>query len=129
MMPARILYVDDEDDIREIAQICLELDPEFEVRLCSSGHQALVDAAAWKPDLVLLDVMMPEMDGPETLSRLRGDPVTHAIPVVFITARTQTQEVARFLALGAAGVIAKPFNPMTLANEVRARLETIRSDT
>jgi CheY-like chemotaxis protein len=121
-MPTKILYVDDEDDIREIAQISLELAPEFEVRSCSSGAMALVEAAEWQPDLILLDVMMPEMDGPETLKRLADIPRTASIPVVFITARTQTHEVERYRALGAAGIIAKPFDPMALANDVKQLL-------
>ncbi|TPN83144.1 response regulator [Mesorhizobium sp. CU2] len=123
-MPARILYVDDEDDIREIAQMSLELDPEFEVRSSPSGIKALADAAAWRPDLILLDVMMPDMDGPETLKRLGESPATALIPVVFITARTQTHEVERYLAMGAVGVIAKPFDPMALAGEVRKLLSS-----
>lgn len=118
-MPARILYVDDEDDIREIAQMSLELDPEFEVRCSSSGAKALSDAADWRPDLILLDVMMPDMDGPETLKRLADSPLTASIPVAFITARTQTHQVERYLAMGAVGVIAKPFDPMALAGEVK----------
>ena len=117
-MAAKILYVDDEDDIREIAQMSLELEPEFEVHLCSSGAQALDKAASWQPDLILLDVMMPEMDGPETLRRLAADEQTAAIPVAFITARTQTHQVERYLAMGAVGVIAKPFDPMKLAADV-----------
>src|SRR5437899_234340 len=121
-MPSKILYVDDEDDIREIAQISLELNPDFEVRPCSSGAQALDEAAGWPPDLILLDVMMPEMDGPETFRRLAASPVTASIPVAFITARTQTHEVAGFMALGAVGVIAKPFDPMMLAKQVRELL-------
>ncbi|MGX5831731.1 response regulator [Mesorhizobium sp. 43Arga] len=121
-MPARILYVDDEDDIREIAQMSLELEPEFEVRSCSSGAEALTDAAAWHPDLILLDVMMPDMDGPETLKRLAASPLTASIPVAFITARTQTHQVERYLAMGAVGVIAKPFDPLALAGEVRKLL-------
>jgi len=121
-MPARILYVDDEDDIREIAQMSLELEPEFEVRTCSSGAEALADAAAWRPDLILLDVMMPDMDGPETLKRLAASQPTASIPVVFITARTQTHEVERYLNMGAVGVIAKPFDPLALAGEVRKLL-------
>ncbi|RUW49058.1 response regulator [Mesorhizobium sp. M1A.F.Ca.ET.072.01.1.1] len=121
-MPARILYVDDEDDIREIAQMSLELEPEFEVRSSASGISALTDAADWRPDLILLDVMMPDMDGPETLRRLADSPLTAAIPVAFITARTQTHEVERYLAMGAVGVIAKPFDPLALAGEVRRLL-------
>ena len=120
------LYVDDEDDIREIAQMSLELEPEFEVRSCSSGMQALVDAAEWQPDLILLDVMMPDMDGPETLKRLAESGPTASIPVVFITARTQTHEVERYLAMGALGVIAKPFDPLALAAEVKNLLALSR---
>lgn len=115
----RILYVDDEADIREVAQMSLELDPAFEVRTCASGAEGIADATAWRPDLILLDVMMPEMDGPTTFARLQEQPETAAIPVVFITARTQAQDVASFRALGARGVIAKPFDPMTLAAQVR----------
>lgn len=119
---ARILYVDDEDDIREIAQMSLELDPELEVRACGSGRDALMTAAEWRPDLILLDVMMPVMDGPETLARLRERPEGATVPVVFITARTQAADVERLKRLGAVGVIAKPFDPMTLAEQVRAWL-------
>jgi CheY-like chemotaxis protein len=115
----KILYVDDEADIRDIAAMSLELDPELEVRSSGSGAEALVEAASWLPDLILLDVMMPSMDGPTTLAHLRAEPETAAIPVVFITARTQAQEVERFLGLGAIGVIAKPFDPMALARTVR----------
>ncbi len=118
----RILYVDDEPDIREVAQLALELDPEFEVRSCASGAEALELAPAWQPDLILLDVMMPIMDGPAVLARLRALPETKATPVVFITARTQQQEVAQLQALGAEGVIAKPFDPMSLARQVRELL-------
>jgi CheY-like chemotaxis protein len=121
-MTSRILYVDDEDDIRVIAQMSLELEPHFEVRTCASGAQALDDAAEWQPDLILLDVMMPEMDGPETLQRLAATPQTSSIPVAFITARTQTHQVDRYLEMGAVGVIAKPFDPMALAGSVRKLL-------
>ncbi|TGV81091.1 response regulator [Mesorhizobium sp. M00.F.Ca.ET.149.01.1.1] len=100
----------------------LELDPEFEVRCSAPGIEALTDAADWRPDLILLDVMMPDMDGPETLKRLADSPLTASIPVVFITARTQTHEVERYLAMGAVGVIAKPFDPLALAGEVRKLL-------
>ncbi len=117
-----ILYVDDDDDIREIVDMALELDPDISLRMCSSGAQALSVVADWTPDLVLLDVMMPGMDGPETLSRLRAEGLDAAVPVVFITARSQDKEVERLNTLGAAGVIAKPFDPMTLASQVRGFL-------
>ena len=121
-MTIRILYVDDEADIRDIAAMSLELDPDFEVRTASSGLEALPAAAEWKPNLILLDVMMPVMDGPTTLGQLRERPETANIPVVFITARTQAQEVEGFKALGAKGVIGKPFDPMSLAQQVRSYL-------
>lgn len=122
MTQRRILYVDDEADIREVASLSLELDPDFEVKTCASGFEALQVAPAWRPDLIMLDVMMPEMDGPTTLARLRLHPETETTPVVFITARTQAYEVEAFRALGAVGVIAKPFDPMTLADNVRSYL-------
>jgi CheY-like chemotaxis protein len=122
MTQIRILYVDDEDDIREVATMALELDSDFAVRTCASGAEALPVAAEWLPNLILLDVMMPHMDGPTTLARLRENEATADIPVVFITARTQANEVEQFLAMGARGVLAKPFDPMTLGTAVRAYL-------
>lgn len=118
----RLLYVDDEDDIREVAVMSLELDPDFEVRACVSGAEMLSVAPEWRPDLILLDVMMPLMDGPTAFRNLREQPEGRHIPVVFITARTQPREVDELMKLGASGVIAKPFDPMTLANEVREYL-------
>lgn len=118
----RILYIDDEADIREVAQMALELDLDLEVRTCASGAEGIEQAIAWSPDLILLDVMMPTMDGPAVLQRLQQDPRTDAIPVVFITARAQAQEVAALKALGGRGVIAKPFDPMRLAEQARAFL-------
>ncbi|MDT9600675.1 response regulator [Sphingosinicella rhizophila] len=120
-MPIRILYVDDEADIREVAAMALELDRDFEVRTCQSGFEGLGVALSWKPDLILLDVMMPEMDGPTTFAKLQ-EQADQTPPVIFITARTQAHEVERFKALGARGVIAKPFDPMTLAQTVRHHL-------
>jgi CheY-like chemotaxis protein len=118
----RVLYVDDEPDIREVASLSLSLDSELEVRTAASGHEALSQANGWLPDIILLDVMMPELDGLATLGRLRDGEATKNIPVVFITARTQTHEVERFRSLGAAGVIPKPFDPMTLSALVRSFL-------
>jgi CheY-like chemotaxis protein len=119
MTAVRVLHVDDEPDIREIVEMSLGLDPDLTVRACSSGGDALAAAAAWSPDLILLDVMMPVMDGPTTLTHLRQSPRTADIPVVFMTARAQPRELAHFISLGAEGVIAKPFDPMTLAAAVR----------
>jgi len=126
MSQTRILHVDDEPDIREIVDMSLGLNPEFEVREVGSGAEAIKAAAEWSPDLILLDVMMPKMDGPATLARLRDDPKTSAIPVLFMTARSQTPEVDRLKSLGARGVILKPFDPMRLADDVRARLEDFK---
>jgi len=114
----RILYVDDEPDIRAIAKVALEVVGEFEVAFCASGREALDQAPGFAPDLILLDVMMPEMDGPSTLAGLRRLPVTATTPVIFMTAKVQKREIAQYLALGAVGVIHKPFDPMTLADDV-----------
>jgi len=121
-MSWRILYVDDENDLREVAQMSLELDPELEVCACSSGAKALAELPGWRPDLVLLDVMMPEMDGPSTLQRIRDMPEGRDLPIVFITARAGDNDAAKLMALGAAGVITKPFDPMLLAAQVRSYL-------
>jgi DNA-binding response OmpR family regulator len=118
----RILYVDDEEDIAEVAAMALELDPKFEVRTCFSGAAAISEAANWLPDIILLDVMMPGMDGPTTFGRLRKQPETAETPVIFITARTQAQEVDALRQIGALDVFAKPFDPMRLAAMVRERL-------
>jgi two-component system OmpR family response regulator len=122
MTDIRILVVDDEPDIREVVDVSLGLDREFKMRACASGADALVMAAEWSPTLILLDVMMPRMDGPATLANLRKNPRTAQIPVVFLTARTQTDEIAQYISLGAQGVLSKPFNPMTLAASVRSYL-------
>jgi CheY-like chemotaxis protein/HPt (histidine-containing phosphotransfer) domain-containing protein len=126
MTTIQVLHVDDEPDIREVAEIALGLDPDFKVRSCGSGNEALVAAAEWQPDLILLDVMMPVMDGPATLVRLREDARTADIPVIFMTARAQAREVDRFRSLGAVGVIPKPFDPMTLAASVRSYVQPAR---
>jgi two-component system, OmpR family, response regulator len=118
----RVLYVDDEPDIREIALLALSLDPEFEVRSAASGLDALRIVSQWYPDIILLDVMMPGLDGPGTLVKLRDEAATSSMPVVFITARAQSQDMQSFAALGARGVIAKPFDPVTLAQQVRGFL-------
>jgi CheY-like chemotaxis protein len=129
MSNIRILHVDDEPDIREIVEMSFGLNAEFELRSAASGPEAIATAAEWLPSLVLLDVMMPGMDGPMTLTHLRNDPRTADIPVLFMTARAQAREVQQFIALGAQGVISKPFDPMTLAFSVRSHLQTIRLET
>lgn len=119
-MTLRVLYVDDDADIREIASLSLGLDPEIAVETASSGAEALERARQGGLDLILLDVMMPWMDGRTTFAALQELGLEPPVPVVFVTARTQTHEIAQFKALGAIGVIAKPFDPMTLARDVRA---------
>jgi CheY-like chemotaxis protein len=120
----KVLYVDDEPDIREVAALSLQLDREIEVRAVESGPEALelIGGGGWAPDVVLLDVMMPGMDGPGVLKALRESPVGAETPVVFITARAQSHERSRLIDLGALGVITKPFDPMSLAKDLRAVL-------
>ena len=115
----RILYVEDDPDIQAIAVMVLETIHGFTLEVCSSGNEALQKAEAFNPDLILLDVMMPNMDGPETLERLREFPTLAVTPVVFMTAKVQPQEVQAYLDLGAVGFIAKPFDPMILADQLR----------
>lgn len=117
---SKILYVEDEPDIREIALLALETVGGFEVVVCASGQEALQRGPVFAPDLILLDVMMPGMDGPETLLALRKLPALGRTPVVFMTAKVQPREIAHYKELGALDVIAKPFDPMTLADTVRA---------
>ncbi|HEX8822066.1 MAG TPA: response regulator [Archangium sp.] len=118
----KVLLVDDEDDIRTIGQLSLSRVGGWQTVLASSGAEALTKAAAEGPDLILLDVMMPGMDGPTTLGQLRAQEATAKTPVIFMTAKIQKQEVARYLELGAVGVIGKPFDPMTLPAEIKRLL-------
>ena len=115
----RILYVEDEADIQAVAKLALEMVGGFEVKICSSGEEALEQAEAFAPQLLLLDVMMPGMDGPSTLAALRKLPSLAEVPAVFMTAKVQPTEVAHYKSLGALDVIAKPFDPMALAGEVK----------
>lgn len=115
----RILYVEDEPDIRAVGRLALEQVGGFEVELCGTGAEALERAAAWRPDLILLDVMLPGMDGPETLQRLRQQDATRDIPVVFMSARVQPRELDYYRSLGVLNLVPKPFDPMTLADQLR----------
>ena len=117
----RILHVDDDADVREVVELSLGEESDFLTRSCGSGKEALTVAAHWKPDLLLLDLMMPQMDGVATLARLRAE-VGLSMPVVFMTAFCKLQEPDYFRSLGAAGVIYKPFEPMSLAASVRSYL-------
>lgn len=120
----RILYVDDEEMLRTVTNLALTRIGKFTVELCDSGTKAVDAAKAFKPDLIMLDVMMPVMDGPATLRALQEDPETASIPVIFITAKVQPREIDSFRALGVVDVIAKPFEPMGLAGQVRAIWDT-----
>jgi CheY-like chemotaxis protein len=114
----RILYVEDEASIRTIAVTVLEALGGFTVIACGSGKQALEAAPVANADLILLDVMMPEMDGPATLIALRKIPQTAKTPVMFMTAKVQASEILQFKSLGAIDVIVKPFDPMTLSAQI-----------
>lgn len=119
MIHLHVLLVDDETYTRQAIEAALSLDPFFTVRDCASGAEALTAAIAWRPDLILLDVVMAELDGPAVMRRLRADKRTAPIPVVFLTACRDAAEHRRFKALGAAGIVTKPFNPRALAGEIR----------
>jgi two-component system, OmpR family, response regulator len=116
----RITYVEDEPDIRSITEFALTQLGGFSLSVCASGPEALAATPDFNPDLIILDVMMPGMDGVETFKRLRAIPQLADTPVIFMTAKAMKQEIDRYRALGAAGVIPKPFDPLTLADRVRA---------
>lgn len=120
----KIVYVEDEPDIQVIAKLALETLGGFEVTICSSGPEALESIPKLNPDMVLLDVMMPQMDGPTTLKEIRKIESCAGIPVAFMTAKVQSAKISEFLEIGAIGVISKPFDPMTLAQQVRDLWET-----
>lgn len=115
-----VLLVDDDEDIRVIGEMALRDVGGLTVVMADGGERAIEAAGRARPDVILLDVMMPGMDGPTTFRRLRENEATAGIPVVFVTAKVQRQEVDRYLELGAVGVIGKPFDPMTLADELRS---------
>lgn len=121
--PLAVLHVDDEADIRDVAAMALELDPDIILTSVGSAEAALeLLAQGLRPDVILLDVMMPRLDGPGALIRLRESPELKKTPVIFMTARAQSGELGAWLALGAIGVIVKPFDPMDLARQVRDML-------
>ena len=118
----RVLIVDDEDDIREVAALSLEATSDWEILTASSGQEGMVKAAAEKPDAILMDVMMPGMDGPTTFKQLQLNPLTARIPVVLLTAKVQGVDQRRFAGLGVAAVLFKPFDPLTLASQISEAL-------
>lgn len=124
----RVLYVEDDPDIRAVARIALEVVGNFEVAVFATGEEALEQAEAFAPDLFLLDVMLPGMDGDETLIELRKQPKLADIPAMFMTAKIQPEELAKLKSSGALGVISKPFDAMTLATQMRAIWQQHQSD-
>ena len=115
----RILFAEDEPDIQTVARLALETVGGLEVCLCRSGEEAVAAAPTANADLLLLDVMMPGMDGPTTLRQLRSLPATADTPALFFTAKAQPQEIAALKAAGAIAVLTKPFDPMRLADSIR----------
>ena len=121
-MTHRLLIIDDEPDIRRLVQIALSRVAGWTVLTAASGAAGVTLAAAERPEAILLDVMMPGMDGPATLLLLQDHPQTRAIPVIFLTAKIQHADRARFAALGAKAILAKPFNPLLLADQIKESL-------
>lgn len=115
----KIMLVEDEQDIREIARLSLETLGSFTIYPCSSGQEALDTAPKIKPDLIILDMMMPGIDGLTTLQLLRKNPTLANIPVIFMTAKAQPHEIKRYIESGAIGAISKPFDPMHLSEEIK----------
>lgn len=118
----KVLMVDDDDYIRKIAEISLKKVGKWQVSLAKSGHDALAMVQNETPDVILMDVTMPEMDGPATFARLQASPSTSGIPVIFMTGHVMAEEVESYRKLGVAGVINKPFDPMKLPQEIRRLL-------
>jgi CheY-like chemotaxis protein len=119
MATKRILVIDDEDGIREIIQICLEAAAGWEVLTAASGSEGLVTAQEEQPDAILLDVMMPDMDGPTTFGYLQSNVTTQHIPTILLTAKAKISEQKQFIDLGVTGVITKPFKAQDLVNQIR----------
>ncbi len=116
----KVMLVEDDPDIREIAEMALGTVGGFEVMACASGGEALRRVDGFAPQLAVIDVMMPAMDGPTLFASLRARPATAKLPIVFMTAKVQPEEIERWHALGAADVVAKPFDPLALADRLRA---------
>jgi len=121
-LPHKILIIDDEDDIREVAALSLESVAGWDVVTANSGSQGLARAVEHQPDAILLDVMMPGMDGPTTFRELRKNPATEKIPVLLLTAKVQSSDQRRFADLGVESVLFKPFDPLTLADQISSVL-------
>lgn len=118
-----ILLIDDEETIQEVVQVGIEIEAGWQVAIASSGMEGIKLAQAKQPDVILLDVMMPDMDGISTLSQLKANQKTQSIPVILLTAKTQTADKNQFQNLGIIGIITKPFNSMTLASRIAKILQ------
>lgn len=123
MSDKSILLIDDEETIQEVVQIGIEIEVGWKVSIASSGMEGIATAQTEQPDAILLDVMMPDMDGIATLSRLKANPKTQSIPVILLTAKTQIANKNQFQSLGVIDVITKPFNSMTLASRIAKILQ------
>ena len=123
MVVKRILVIDDEDDIREVAKASLEIIAGLEVILACSSHEGLIKAETEQPDAILLDVMLPDMDGVAVLKQLQTNPTTRHIPVIFLTAKVQIVDQLQFKQLGARAIITKPFKPYLLVNQLMGVLD------
>jgi CheY-like chemotaxis protein len=121
-MSKHILIIDNEPHIQEVTQICLETVANWQVITASSGQEGLLKAETEQPDAILLDVMMPDMDGPTTFQKLQKNPATKNIPVLFLTAKVQSSDRRRYAEMGVYGVIAKPFDPLMLAEQIAQTL-------
>ncbi len=123
MRNKRILFIDDEEDIKTIAGFCFELETNWTLLSASSGKEGIAIAETEQPDAILLDVMMPDLDGMQTLEKLQNNPKTKHIPTIFITAKVQASDRKRFYAAGAKGVITKPFDSLNLTSQIAGFLE------
>jgi len=122
-MTKKVLIVDDDDDVREATQICLEVTGDWQILTASSGKEGLITAIAQQPDLILLDVMMPGMDGLETFTELQANSITRSIPVILLTAKAQPAELRQFTQLQVLDVITKPYEPFSLSDRVAKALD------
>lgn len=123
MNDKRILLIDDEETIQEVVQVGIEIETGWQVAIASSGSEGIAKAVSQQPDAILLDVMMPDLDGISTLSKLKANAQTQSIPVIFLTAKTQAADKNLFQSLGVVGIITKPFNSMTLASRIAKMLQ------
>lgn len=119
----KLLHLEDDDDIREISKMALELSGDFEVLQCSGGAEAVAAAPTFRPDVLLLDVMVPGMSGPSVLAEIRKIAGFETVPAIFMTARVQPSEIQAFKDLGAIDVIAKPFDPLTLGSQIKDSIQ------